>query len=151
MLLSKKNSHLILLLKCIIIIIFFTQISFAQEGEVGSTWNFVTCGFDDARGIDAGDSLDEIEECNFDDFIVLANTLIDFLFQLALIIGTFILIAVGLKYIFSDTGNAKEQAKKSLKNLAIGIGVILIAWLVVNTVYIVFDVKDGYNLLEEGN
>ncbi len=74
-------------------------------------------------------------ECGLSDLITLGNNVIEFLIMIAALIAVILLAIGGFKLVISR-GNpaAMEQAKSRIWNVFIGFVIILIAYLVVQTI-----------------
>ena len=86
--------------------------------------------------------------CDFRDLVVVANALIDLLFQLSLAISVLVLLYVGFKYLTAGTSSAKKDAKNSFTKLAIGFALILGSYLIVNTLFMIAGVNSSFRFLE---
>jgi hypothetical protein len=74
-------------------------------------------------------------ECGLEHLIGLGNNIITFLIGLATLVAVILLAIGGFKLVISQ-GNpgAMEDAKKRIWNVLIGFLIILLAWLVVETI-----------------
>ena len=93
---------------------------------------FVPCGR-------ASGSADEMAPCTLCHIIIGGKVVMDWGLRLMVAIGLVVITAMGIWYIVS-TGNPSmiSQAKSGIKMALIGIAVMLGAWLIVNTVLLLF-------------
>lgn len=88
------------------------QVVFAQDG-------LVTC----------------TNDCNWQSFIQLINNLITWLIGIATVIATLLFMYAGFLYLTARGNQSQaEQATGIFTNVAIGFGIILVAWLIVSTI-----------------
>lgn len=90
---------------------------------------------------------DADNRCDFNDLIMIGNLIINFLFQLSLAISVLVFLVVGAKYMFAGSSNGKTIAKQSFKNLAIGFALILGAYLIVNTLFLIAGVDTAFRFI----
>ncbi len=100
--------------------------------EISLADGFVPCGR-------ATGTADEMAPCTLCHIIVGGKVVMDWGLKVMLAIGLVIITAMGIWYIVS-TGNPGmiNQAKSGIKSTLIGISVMLGAWLIVNTVLLLF-------------
>ncbi|MCK5465889.1 hypothetical protein KAI56_00110 [Candidatus Parcubacteria bacterium] len=102
----------------------------------------VPCGrlFDDP-----GTVWSEQEDCKLCHTVVLANSFIDYLIEIAALITILALVIGGILYA-SSTGDAGKVtiAKTAVKKSLCGFVIILIAWIVVNTAMVLFGFSDPF-------
>jgi len=88
-------------------------------------------------------------ECGFSDLMVLAYNVVHFLiFTLFLPIAAILFAYAG--FLFMTAGGSEEnvgKARKIFGHVAIGLVVMLCAWLIVKLVLIGLGVQDGFSLL----
>ncbi len=73
-------------------------------------------------------------ECNFCDFVTLANSVISWLIGVLAVIFGAMVFAAGFGLVTSGGNTSKlEEAKKSLTNALIGLIIVLASWLIVDT------------------
>lgn len=130
---QKKDCFLILSL--IFFGLFSNNICFAQEGLVPCT----------------------AQECTLCHLFVLIDNIVDFLFKFILWpLATLLLVTGGLMLYFSaDNPGMIEKAKDLMKSVAIGLGIILSAFLIISLVFNAIGLSDWakpiYQGLLEGN
>ncbi len=75
--------------------------------------------------------------CGWDDLIQLAKNILDFIVMLAITASALMFAYAGWLF-FSDTGNASnvEKGKKIFGAVVVGLIIVLVAWLVVNTILV---------------
>lgn len=115
----------------LIITVLFSSLAspvFAQAPSGGS--GLVPCGTER----DAGGKI--TNQCEFNDFMKLINTVVNFvLFQLAVPIAAIMFAYAGGLLLFSGGEVSKRtQAKKIFTNVAIGLVIAVGAWVIVNTI-----------------
>ena len=101
--------------------LFFTQVAYAQETPTpDSPSGFISC---------------EGKSCSACDFVVLGNTAIKWLIGISFLFFAVLAVRAGIKLVTSQ-GNpgALQDAKSSFTNAFIGLVIILVAWLLVDTI-----------------
>ena len=101
--------------------LFFTQVAYAQETPTpDSPSGFISC---------------EGKSCSACDFVVLGNTAIKWLIGISFLFFGVLAVRAGIKLVTSQ-GNpgALQDAKSSFTNAFIGLVIILVAWLLVDTI-----------------
>jgi hypothetical protein len=77
-------------------------------------------------------------ECKLSHLIGLGNNVIEFLIYIAALIAVILLAIAGFKLVISQgNASAMEQAKSSIWNVFVGFLIILLAYLVVQTILFV--------------
>jgi len=102
----------------------------------------VPCG---ANTDDSATTYDETEQCTLCHIVKGISYLITYIRDIMVFVALAVITAMGIMYIVS-AGNTglMETAKKGIWAALAGIAIILLAWVVVNTVmYVIFDVKSG--------
>lgn len=76
-------------------------------------------------------------DCNWSDIITLGHNILNFIVMLS-IVASGIMFAYAGWLFFSDTGNSGniEKGKKIFSSIVIGLVIVLVAWLVVNTILV---------------
>jgi hypothetical protein len=86
--------------------------------------------------------------CTFTDFVIILNTAVDYIVYIVSIIMTIMFARAGFLYMTSgDNAANREKAKNSIKNVLIGIVIVLCAWVLVTTI-LKWIVKDGSAVLK---
>ncbi len=109
------------LLTLILATLFFTQVTYAQETPTpDAPSGFISC---------------EGRSCSACDFVVLGNTAIKWLITISFLFFAVLAVRAGIKLVTSQ-GNpgALQDAKSSFTNAFIGLVIILVAWLLVDTI-----------------
>jgi hypothetical protein len=90
--------------------------------------------------------------CTICYMVLMIQNLINFGFKIFVYIGILMIVIAGITYIVS-AGSPKmmETAKAFLKNALIGFGVMLGAWIIVNTIMLVLGAKTNLGITEAGN
>ena len=74
-------------------------------------------------------------DCNFCDFIVMANTIIAWLIAILFIIFAIIMVVAGFKLVMSAGDvSARDKAKDMFTNAIIGIIIVFAAWLIIDSI-----------------
>jgi hypothetical protein len=86
--------------------------------------------------------------CGFNDLMLLISNIINFIFVMILPLTAFWMVYAGYLYIAS-AGNPglRTEALDRIKNLGIGILLIVIAWLLVATLFDALEVQCAYRLI----
>jgi hypothetical protein len=71
--------------------------------------------------------------CDLCSFMVMANTIIKWLFGMAFILFMFLAVKAGIKLVIEGNPAALKAAKESFQNAFIGLIIFLCAWLIVDT------------------
>lgn len=100
-------------------------------------------------GANASSSDPEYDKCDYNDLWELINKGVNFIIFLSLLISTFVFLYAGFLYLTSGISDKKSDAKKMMFNVVKGIIIILISWLVINTLLKAFGLREEYNRLEE--
>lgn len=117
---------------------------FAAEGDAPGTEGYQLTV--DCTGSGAGNT----GECGFQDFVAQINRIITFLFYFAVIVGTLALIYAGFLLLTSGGNSSKaEEAKKVFYKVVVGFIWILVAFLIVQFIVRVFELKPDYTILEQ--
>ncbi len=114
------------------------------QGNDGFAGRLIICNTD-VESVRA----DSANRCDFNDLIQVGNLLIDLLFQLSLAIAVLVTLVIGFKYLTAGSSDKKKDAKESFKKLAIGFALILGAYLIVNTIFIIAGVNTDFRLLAD--
>ena len=87
--------------------------------------------------------------CDWGSLLELGQNILDFMIQLSIVIAAGMFAYAGVLF-FSDTGNAQniERGKNLFSATVIGIVIVLVAWLVVNTL---LETLTGEGLDERAN
>jgi hypothetical protein len=110
------------------------------QGGTGNS-GLVPCGF--------GDNADAAEECQFDDLILLAKNVMNFLlFVIAVPIAAVSFAWAGWLYLSAAGNESKvKQAHEIFGYVVLGLCIALAAWLIVNALVIGLGVGSKYNFL----
>ncbi len=109
-------------------IVFFAQVSYAQEtkptvgpdGTLAAKDGFIPCSG---------------TNCSACDFVVLGNTAIKWLIGISFLFFAVLAVRAGIRLVISQgNSSALESAKSSFTNAFIGLIIILVAWLLVDTI-----------------
>lgn len=74
-------------------------------------------------------------ECKFEDVVNLAQAVVSKLFVIALAVAPLIFAYVGWLFLSSgDAPGQRDKAKKIAKNVAIGLAIMMLAWVIVNLI-----------------
>ncbi len=74
-------------------------------------------------------------DCGYDDFMVLINNVIETLIGIAVAVSALLFMYAGFLYLTAGGNeNQADRAKDIFGNVAIGFGIILVAWLVVSMI-----------------
>ncbi len=97
---------------------------------------------------DCGTEWDERADCNLCHLIIMSKEVIDFLLEVAIVVGALFVALGGILYIFAtgDTGKM-ALAKKTISLALLGFAIVFASWLIVNTVAVAFGYVD---LLDSG-
>lgn len=93
---------------------------------------FIPCGYD---GPDRNTTLDEAEQCGFDDLITMIQNILTWLIYIAVPISGLMFAYAGWLYMSArgDSGQI-SQAHQVFVNVAIGLALLVGAWVIVWTV-----------------
>jgi len=127
-----------------------TEISSGDDVCVADTGpnlcgGLIPCG----RMVDDCDTAwDERADCNLCHLIIMGKLIIDFLLEMAVVVGALFVTLGGILYIFAtgDTGKM-ALAKRTISLTLLGFAIIFVSWIMVNTVAVVFGYVD---LLDSG-
>jgi len=100
----------------------------------------IPCG----RMVDDCDTAwDERADCNLCHLIIMGKLIIDFLLEMAVVVGALFVTLGGILYIFAtgDTGKM-ALAKRTISLTLLGFAIIFVSWIMVNTVAVVFGYVD---------
>lgn len=88
-------------------------------------------------------------DCGWPEFITLVNQLIGFGIFLAVTFATFTFAYAGFKMMMAQGSSGEISAAKSMMtNAALGIIIVLIAWLIVQFILTNLGLQAGYSLLK---
>ncbi len=73
-------------------------------------------------------------ECGFDDLVILVNNIIDYLIMIAIPISASVFAWAGFKLMTTGVVDQRGEAKTMMKKVAIGLAIMLSAWLITNTI-----------------
>lgn len=84
--------------------------------------------------------------CDFEDFMHMLSRILEFAIMLAIVITAVIFAWAGLKMVLS-AGNveSRQAAKHMIKSATIGFIVVLLAWLIIETLFNSLGVIDDFN------
>lgn len=83
--------------------------------------------------------------CTLQDLISVIGELMKFLIELAIPVSTIAFVWAGFLYITAlDDSGKVTKAKNIFKNVALGLGLMLAAWVIVNTVLVALFKTDAY-------
>ncbi len=83
--------------------------------------------------------------CGFNDFMYMINKIISYIMVLILPIAALVFAYAGYLYLTSGGDvNKRNAAKRAMKNLAIGVLIILCAWVIVRAILISLGVTDEF-------
>ncbi len=74
------------------------------------------------------------KECGFDDLVMLVNNIIDYLIMIAIPISAAVFAWAGFKLMTTGVVDQRGEAKTMMKKVAIGLAIMLSAWLITNTI-----------------
>ena len=92
---------------------------------------------------DPNTSWNEKDDCTLCHLILMAQLIMDFLFKIAAVVAAFFLAIAGFIYIFAAGQPDKiTLAKKIFSKVLIGFMIIFIAWIIVDTILVMFGYID---------
>jgi hypothetical protein len=88
------------------------------------------------------------EKCTFEDLIILVQNLIDFLITIGTVIAMLVFAYAGFLYLTAGgDSNQVSRAHSVFRKVIFGFVIMLVAWLVVNTILAALNVPEAYDLL----
>lgn len=91
------------------------------------------------------------DPCGIEDVVELINNVIGFLLQMILPIAAVVFVVAGFLYMTSgDNPGRRKMAHNIFKNVAVGLLIVLAAWLIVFTLFNALGVED-YSYLDSGS
>ncbi len=103
---------------------------------------FLSFGYAQAQGL-VPDCGGKATECGLSDFVLLINNIIKFTVKLVISVSVIVFAWAGFKYLTNrgDTGKVKEAHGIFMK-VIVGLLIVLLAWLIVNTILKLLTGKD---------
>ena len=117
-----------------------------NDDVVVTTGGLIPC---DRKWNDPATTWDDTESCRLCHMIILANSIINFLMKLVILITVLALVVGGLIYV-KTSGDASliVSAKQNVNKILYGFVLIFIVWVVVNLIMVLFGFVDP---LGDGN
>lgn len=98
-----------------------------EASPVDGVGTGITYACEDSRGVPGN--------CDFNDLVAAAKKFTDYIAGFALMFSVVVIAYAGFKFMISgDVPKARTEARKMLMSVLMGIGFILIAWLIVSLI-----------------
>ena len=89
---------------------------------------------------------DERADCNLCHLIIMGKLIIDFLLEMAVVVGALFVTLGGILYIFAAGDKGKMAlAKRTISLTLYGFAIVFVSWIIVDTVMIVFGYIDPFD------
>lgn len=98
-----------------------------------------------------GPGFDDNPTCDVEDFFILVHTLIDWAIYLSAMAVTVAVTYAAFMYLISGGEMEKvSKAKGAVKAAVIGLIIVLVAWIFINTLLGIFGICQNWNIFEPG-
>lgn len=144
-----RYNHIVMkkIISIVSLFISFTLFAFTGVQSVSAQSGLVPCGYQEV--LPGGDAKVAAEDCTFEDFIILAKLVMNFLlFTIAVPVAAISFAWAGWLYL-SAAGNESKvaEAHRIFGYVVLGLCVALAAWLIVNALVVGLGVGAKYNFL----